>query len=356
VNFLGISHREVVGNDLGTVNVVVDVVVDVFLTHRTEDREAYYGRSLPALRDIANVTVNPFDRDLSTPELIEHAAGCQVVVAHRSTPGETELFAALPDLVAFFRCAVDVSTIDIDSASAAGVLVARAGKSFVASTAELALGLLLDIARNISESTVDYRNSRMPPQRPGFQLRGMTAGIIGYGAIGRYLADTLLALGIEVVVHDPHVEISHPLLQHVGLDELLARADVVFPLASSTPETAGLIDSEAIAKMHRGAVLINVSRGELLDESAVAAALDSGHLGGVGIDVGSATDQRPPIALAGRPGVVATPHLGGLTPENADAQAASSVEQVQAIIDGRLPPRSVNPESAARLRGWWGAR
>jgi D-3-phosphoglycerate dehydrogenase len=105
--------------------------------------------------------------------------------------------------------------------------------------------------------------------------------------------------------------------------------------------------------MRRGALLVNVSRGELLDEEAVAAALDSGHLGGLAMDVGRAPDQRPSSALATRPGVVATPHLGGLTPENADAQAMSSVEQVRAILAGTMPPRAVNESHAHRVRAWW---
>ena len=103
-------------------------------------------------------------------------------------------------------------------------------------------------------------------------------------------------------------------------------------------------------------MLVNVSRGELLDEAAVAAALDSGHLAGLAMDVGRAPDQRPSPALASRPGVVATPHLGGLTPENADAQALSSVEQVRAILAGATPPRVVNIGDARRLRAWWGSR
>lgn len=328
----------------------------VFVTHNAEDLDAYYARALAELRSIADVTVNPHDRDLPTAELIEAAAGCEVIVAHRSTPGEAAVFETLPHLVAFLRTAVDISTIDVDAASAAGVLVGRADKSFVASTAELALALILDVLRNVSESTVDYRSGAEPAQRPGAQLRGRTAGVVGYGAIGRYLADALRSLGVTVVVHDPHVDATTDGFEQVSFADLLARSDIVLPLAASTPDTFHLIDADALDAMRPGAVLVNVSRGELLDEAAVAAALDSGRLAGLGMDVGQAADQRPSPALAARPRVVATPHLGGLTPENADAQALSSVEQVRAMLLGEIPPRTVNAEHADRLRAWWAAR
>jgi D-3-phosphoglycerate dehydrogenase len=235
------------------------------------------------------------------------------------------------------------------------VLVANADKSFVPSTAEIALALMLDLARNVSESTIDYRRGIQPAQRTGFQLRGKVAGLIGCGAIGTYLAETLVALGVDVLVADPYTDVDIDGVRQVTIRELLAGSDFVLPLAASTPETENLIDAEALAAMRPGAMLVNVSRGELLDETAVAAALDSGHLGGLGIDVGRAPDQRPSAELASRPGVVATPHLGGLTPENADAQAMSSVEQVRAIVAGEVPPRAVNADAAERLRAWWSA-
>ncbi len=326
----------------------------VFVTHNPEDLDAYYGRALHELRALAgvDVVVNPLDRDLTTPELIELANGCHVIVAHRATPGEAALFEQSGDLAAMFRTAVDISTIDVDAASAAGVLIARADKSFVPSTAELALGLLLDVARSISASTLDYSRGEQPPQRPGFQLRRKTAGIIGLGAIGSYLADMLEAIGLTVIVTDPGLDsaMAPAGRQLVSLDELLERSDVVFPLAPAMESTHHLIDAAALATMRTGAVLINVSRGELVDEPAVAASLDAGHLGGLGMDVGMAPDQRPSADLAARPGVVATPHLGGLTPENADAQAASSVEQVGALLAGEEPPRAVNADRATRWR------
>lgn len=333
---------------------LASVAVRAFLTHNPEDRDAYYGRALPQLTQIADVVQNSFDRDLSTEELIDAAQGCDVIIAHRSTPGEAAVFEGIPSLVAFLRCAVDTSTIDVDAASKSGVLIARAGKTFVASTAELALGLLLDVARNITVSAADYAEGRTPPQRPGRQLHGRTAGIIGYGSIGSHLAGLLVAVGMEVLAHDPFV--TDPQVEgvtFVGFDELLRAADVVFPLAPGSAETENLIGTTELAAMRRGALLINVSRGELLDEAAVAEALRSGHLGGLGLDVGRAADQRPSPELAALPGVVATPHLGGLTPENADAQAASSVEQVAAMVAGEIPPRSLNAERATRLRALW---
>ena len=331
-------------------------MLKAFLTHNPEDLDAYYGRALPELASVAHVVFNPLDRDLSTDELIAAAAGCDVIVAHRSMPGEAEVFTSLPGLLAFLRCAVDISTIDVPAASAAGVLIGQADKSFVPSTAELALALMLDLARNVTESTLDYRDGVSPPQRPGWQLRGRTAGIIGYGAIGSYLADLLRGIGMRVVVCDPSANATLDGFEQASLDQLLGCSDFVLPLAPASADTENLIDAHALSTMRPGAMLVNVSRGELIDELAVAAALDSGHLGGVAMDVGRAPDQRPSPALAGRPGVVATPHLGGLTPENADAQALSSVEQVRAIAAGEMPPRAVNPEHARRLRSWWNDR
>lgn len=330
-------------------------MLTVFLTHEPEDLEAYYGRALPKLQAVAEVVVNPLDRNLDTSELIEAAAGCEVIVAHRSTPGEAALFRGLPELLAFLRCAVDISTIDVPAASASDVLVGRADKSFVPSTAELALGLMLDLARNITESTIDFRAGDSPAQRSGVQLKGRVAGIIGYGAIGSYLAGLLRSVGMHVLVADPLIDATPDGFEQCELDQLLARSDFVLPLAPAIPATENIIDDEALRTMRPGTMLVNVSRGELLDEEAVATALGEGHLGGLAMDVGRSSDQRPSPELAQRPGVIATPHLGGLTPENADAQAFSSVEQVTSIVEGAMPPRSINPEHAGRLRSWWEA-
>ncbi len=161
---------------------------------------------------------------------------------------------------------------------------------------------------------------------------------------------------MRVLVNDPYIEVAHAGVEQVSLETLLAASDFVLPLAPATAETEGLISAPELARMRPGAFLVNVSRGNLLDEDAVAAALDAGRLGGLAIDVGMAGDQRPSPRLAGRPGVVATPHLGGLTPENADAQALSSVEQIRAILAGEMPPRAVNAAEATRLHAYWATR
>ena len=329
------------------------MVLTALLTHKPEDLDAYYVRALPELQAIARVVLNPFDRDLEPHELVAAAAECDVIIAHRATPGGAGLFAELSQLLAFLRCAVDISTIDVQAANTAGVLVAQADKSFVASTAELALALMLDLARNVTESTIDYRRDGSSAQRQGRQLSGRTAGIIGYGSIGSYLARLLHEMGMRVLVCDPDMAVAAGGIEQCDLPTLLRRSDFVLPLAAASASTEKLIDGAALELVRPGTMLVNVSRGELLDEAAVAVALESGALGGLAMDVGRAPDQRPSPALACRPGVIATPHLGGLTPENADAQAASSVEQVRAILAGVMPPRAVNAEHAGRLRAWW---
>lgn len=325
----------------------------VFVTHNAEDLDAYYGRALPRLQAIATVILNEHGHDLSTDELIQAARGCDVIVSHRGVRADSKLFGALPNLAAFLRCAYDISDIDMKAADEAGVLVARAPKSFIASTAELALGLLLSLARGISDATVDYRAGRVPAQRMGMQLGGKTAGIIGFGDIASHLAPQLKALGMVVIAYDPALIIESPDVRQVNLEELLAEADVVLPLAAVNDSTIDMIGAAELAAMKAGALLVNVSRGELLDEEAVGAALDSGRLGGLALDVGRAPDQRPSPALTSRPGVVATPHLGGLTPENADAQASSSVEQVEALTRREMPRRAMNPGTATRLSVLW---
>ena len=322
----------------------------VFLAHTPEMFEGYYGeRALAALRDHAEVVRNPGDTVLSGAALAQAARGCQAIVADRATPGTAETFAAAPDLLAFLRVAVDISTIDVAAASAAGVLVTRATPGFVDSVTELALGFMVDLARGVSGHVTAYRRREEPAGRMGLQLSAATLGIVGYGRIGQRLADVALALGMRVMVSDPHARAEDPRIAQSSFGEVLATADIVVCLAVSSPVTRDLFDATAFARMKRGARFINLSRGELVDEQALAAALDSGQLSGAAMDVGRAADQRPSAFLAQRPDVIATPHIGGMTPEAMEHQAMDTVRQVAALARGEMPDNAVNAAAAHRL-------
>ncbi len=322
----------------------------VFLTHTPEMFAGYYGaRALAALQQHAEVVRNPGTTVLSGAALAAAARGCQAIVADRATPGTSETFAAAPDLVAFMRVAVDISTIDVAAASAAGVLVTRATPGFVDSVTEQAVGFMVDLARGLSGHVQAYRRGEEPQGRMGVQLSAATLGIVGYGRIGQRLAEVALALGMRVLVADPHATVADPRIVQMPMAELLPQADFVVCLAISIPETRDLFDSAAFARMKRGARFINLSRGELVDEQALAAALDSGQLSGAAMDVGRALDQRPSLFLARRPDVIAAPHIGGMTPEAMEHQAMDTVRQVASLARGALPDNAVNAAAAHRL-------
>ena len=324
----------------------------VFLTHAPDMFANFYGdRALAALRDHADVEVNETGMVLADPAALVRAAGdAQILVADRSTPIGAAVFSALPGLVAACRVAVDISTIDVAAASRAGVLVTRATPGFVTAVCELALGLLGDLARGVSSAVMAYRRGVSPALLRGRQLAGATLGIVGYGAIGRRLAELGAMLGMKVIVSDPHQTIDREGVRQVAFETMLGEADYVVCLALSTAETAGMFDAAAFGAMRRGACFINLSRGELVDEAALAAALDRGQLNGAAMDVGRAADQRPSLFLAARPDVIATPHIGGLTLEAAEHQAFDTVRQVAALAAGRLPDGAVNAEAAIRWR------
>jgi D-3-phosphoglycerate dehydrogenase len=182
----------------------------------------------------------------------------------------------------------------------------------------------------------------------GVQLKGRAIGIIGYGAIGRNLAPLVHALGMRVLVHDPYQRAPAP-FEATDLATLLAEADFVVPLAVATAETESLIDAEALARMKPTAWLINASRGNLVDEAALEAALDKKQIAGAALDVGRAPDQMPSPRLARRPDVIASPHVAGLTPEAIEHQALETARQAAALIRGEIPPGAVNADKATKL-------
>jgi D-3-phosphoglycerate dehydrogenase len=321
----------------------------VFLTHPPAALAGYFGdRALADLRAFADVTLNALDRELGVAELVAAAAGHDVIISYRQTPGEAALFAGLPDLVAFQRVAVDIRNIDVDAASRHGILVTRASPGFVPAVAEWIVGAMIDAARHTTAYAGTYRSGAVPPARPGMQLHGATLGIIGHGAIGTHLGRVAQALGMRVLVHDPYKSVAAPLVQ-AGLPRLLSESDFVVPLAVATAETENLIDAAALARMKPSAWLINASRGNLVDEAALAQALDARRIAGAAMDVGRAPDQMPSPHLAQRGDVIATPHIGGLTPQAIEHQALESVRQCAVIARGDIPEGAVNAAEATRL-------
>jgi D-3-phosphoglycerate dehydrogenase len=228
------------------------------------------------------------------------------------------------------------------------VLVTRAGPGFVPSVAELALGFLVDLSRGISRATADYHAGRQPEVRMGRQLAGSTLGIIGYGSIGRYLAPVAKSLGMTVLAADPFVTISDADIEHVSLEILLGRSDYVVCLAVANERTENLIGHAALAQMQPHAFFINLSRGNLVDEAALAASLRENRIAGAATDVGRARDQMPTPELTKLANVIATPHIGGLTPPAIESQSLETVRQVEAIIKGEVPIGAVNADRWTR--------
>jgi D-3-phosphoglycerate dehydrogenase len=325
-------------------------VASIFLTHPPEALANYYGdRAVAGLKALGEVRFNTAGRELSQAELAAAARGCEVIVSYRQTPGTAELFRACPALVAFSRCAIDIRNVDVVAASAAGILVTQASAGFVASVSEWVIGAMVDLGRNLTASTVAYQAGQVPKAPMGRQLEGSTLGILGYGQIGQRLADLAVALRMRVLVYDPFKSVESRGIEQCELPQALAESDFVVCLVVANEATENLMNASAFAQMKRGAYFINASRGNLVDEAALRAALDSGHLAGCAMDVGRAPDQMPSPELARHPKVIATPHSAGLTLPAIEHQSLETVAQVAEILKGRAPKGSVNADRATRL-------
>ncbi len=309
----------------------------VLLTHTPQARTQYYGeRSLNGLQAVAEVKLHQADTALDAIGLIAAA------------DDPSEIFPRLPKLRAFVRCAVDIRNIDVDAASAAGVLVTQAGPGFIQSVAELALGFMVNLSRGVSRASADYHAGRKPAIIMGRQLAGSRLGIIGYGSIGRYLAGIAKALGMEILVADPLAIVDDATIRHLPLTDLLGEADFVVCLAIANEKTENLIGQAALARMQPHAFFINLSRGNLVDEAALTAALREKRIAGAAMDVGRALDQMPTPEVAKLQNVIATPHIGGLTPPAIESQSLETVRQVETIVAGEVPVGAVNAANWTR--------
>ena len=322
----------------------------LLLTHTEEALQNYYGeRALAGLRALGEVRRNRSGREFTFDELVAQAGGCEVIVSYRQTAAPAALFDALPALVAFTRCAIDIRNVDVAAASAHGVLVTQASAGFVAAVSEWVFGAMIDLGRGIGAAAAAYRAGSVPAATMGRQLEGATLGVIGYGQIGRRVCELGIAFGMRVLASDPHARVDRSGPVQTELPALLAESDYVVCLAIANESTENLIDARAFARMKPGAFFVNPSRGNLVDEAALLDALESGRVAGCAMDVGRAPDQMPTPALARHPKVIATPHIGGLTPQAIEHQSLETVAQVGEILQGRAPKGAVNAERASRL-------
>ena len=324
-------------------------MMKLLLTHTPLARTTYYGAAaLKRLQELVEVTLHQDEKPLDPKGLIAAAMDADFIIADRATPVPGEVFGGLPRLKVVMRSAIDIRNIDQAAASKAGVLVTHAEAGFVPSVVELAVGFLVDLSRGISRASRQYREGQKPEIRVGRQLSGSTVGIIGYGRISRALAPVLAAMGMKVVISDPYAQIDDRRFGKRELPELLSEADYVICLAIANEETENLLDASAFARMKPDAFFINMSRGNLVDEAALAKVLTEGRIAGAAMDVGRAADQMPSPELARLPNVIATPHIGGLTPPASESQAFDTVRQVEALVKGEMPPGGANPKDWTR--------
>lgn len=260
-------------------------------------------------------------------------------------------------LVVIGRAGVGVDNVDLEAATRAGITVVNAPTGNTIAAAEHTLALLFALARRIPAADASLRRGEWKrSQFTGVELRGKVLGIVGLGKIGLAVAARARGLEMTVIGADPYVTAEQAALhgvERVELDELLARSDVVTLHVPGGRSTRGLIGRERIARMKPGALLLNVARGGIVDEAALAEALASGHLGGAAIDV---FEHEPPTdsPLLTAPNTVLTPHLGASTAEAQVAVATEVAGQVLDVLDGRPARYAVNaplltPETAQAI-------
>lgn len=278
--------------------------------------------------------------------LVAALAGARGLIVRSATQVDAELLAAAPDLAVVGRAGIGVDNIDLDAATAGGVMVVNAPAANIVSAAEHTLALLLAQARNVPRGDASVRAGRWERSSlKGVELNGKTLGIIGFGRIGRLVAGRAKAFGMELLAHDPYVapESGRRLgVEVVDLADLLARSDFITVHLPKTKETAGLLDAEAFASMRDGVRIVNTSRGGIIDEAALVEAVRSGKVGGAGLDVYEHEPLPAASPLREVPEIVLTPHLGASTAEAQDRAGIDVAAAVVAALEGELVPSAVN--------------
>ncbi len=282
---------------------------------------------------------------LSPDELVAAIPGAAALIIRSATQVTAEVLEAGSDLVVVGRAGIGLDNVDVDAATAQGVMVVNAPQSNVVSAAEHTVALLLASARNVPQAHAALVQGKWERSRwSGVELQDKTLGVVGLGRVGRLVAQRMLSFGMRLVAYDPFVseERAHQMsVELVSLDELLARSDFVTVHLPKNADTVGLIDAAALAKMQPHARIVNTARGGIVVESDLAAALTDGVIAGAGLDVFD-TEPTTESPLFDLPNVVVTPHLGASTAEAQDKAGVTIAEMVQLALAGDFVPFAVN--------------
>ena len=281
-----------------------------------------------------------------TPEaLLVAVAGAQALIVRSATQVTEDVLAAGTDLVVVGRAGIGLDNVDVEAATRRGVMVVNAPQSNILSAAEHAMALLLAQARNIPQAHAALVAGKWERTKwEGVELHGKTLGVVGLGRIGALVAQRALAFGMRLCAYDPYVSSDRARqmgVELMALDQLMAESDFVTIHLPKTPETAGLIGRDLLAKAKPGVRIINAARGGIVDEEALAESLASGQVGGAGFDVFS-TEPCTDSPLFAFSSVVVTPHLGASTQEAQDKAGVTIAEQVLLALAGDFVPFAVN--------------
>lgn len=280
----------------------------------------------------------------SRAEVLALAPELTAIINQHELTVDRELLAAAPKLRIVANVAIGYNNLDIAALDEAGVWGTNCPGVFAQSAADHTLALLLAVARRVCEANAYVRSGQwakdgfQPGPWDGMLLDGKTIGIVGFGQIGRAVAKRAEAFGMRIVFHDAT---GHDDPRYRPLETLLAEADVVSLHVPLLPETRHLLNAQTIALMKRGAIVLNLARGPVVDENALAAALASGHLGGAGMDVAENEPQIHPGLLAQK-NVVFSPHIGGGTVESRKQARLICARNVAEVLQGRPPLNPVN--------------
>jgi D-3-phosphoglycerate dehydrogenase len=296
-----------------------------------------------------------FDANVRTPEEVIGVAADADAVLNCYAPIPAEVIGSLGRCRIIARYGIGLDTIDIPAASERGILVTNVPDYCIDEVSDHALALILAVARGVVRLDRSVRQGEWNAMiaRPLHRIRGRTLGLVGFGKIAQRLGEKAAAIGYELVATDPYVPAD--VMEAAGvrssdLDGLLASSDVVSVHAPLTAETRHLIGAPELARMRPGAVLVNTSRGPLVDGRAVFEALESGHLGGAALDVHEPEPLDPDDPLRGREDVILTPHVSFYSEEAMAEQQRKAAEQVVAALAGETPFYAVNADEALAHR------